>query len=101
MGNEDLHEHNNYNDTMTNLIGYIIIVSCVAAWVLTLGHKWRIIEWCQVHVTISKLNEMFHCDFCLSWWTAWVLVIALFCVTGDIHTLIVPFVSTCITRRLL
>ena len=101
MGNEDLHKHNNNDDTMTNLIGYIIIVSCVAAWLLTLGHKWRIIEWCQVHVTISKLNEMFHCDFCLSWWTAWVLVAALFCVTGDYQLAIVPFVSTCITRRLL
>lgn len=86
---------------MTQLIGYIIIVSCVAAWILSLAYKWRIIERVIVKTKIDMIHKMFSCDFCLSWWTAWVLTAALFCLTGDIHTLIVPFVSTCITRRLL
>ena len=85
---------------MTQIIGYIIIVSGAAAWLLTLAHKWRLIEWAAVHSN-AFFNEMLNCDFCLSWWTAWVLVIALFCVTGDYQLAIVPFVSTCITRRLL
>ena len=100
MGHEELYKRNNDNDTMTNLIGYIIIVSCVAAWVLSLLKKWRILEWAAAHSN-AFFNEMFNCDFCLSWWTAWVLVAALFCVTGDYQLAIVPFVSTCITRRLL
>ena len=86
---------------MTNLIAYIIIISGVAAWLLTLAKKWGIIEWCQIHVTQPTLNQLFRCDFCMSWWTAWVLTAALFCITGDSHTLIIPFVSTTITRRLL
>lgn len=86
---------------MTNLIGYIIIVSCVAAWVLSLAYKWRIIERVIVKTKIDLIHKMFSCDFCLSWWTAWVLTAALFLITGDYQTLIVPFASTCITRRLL
>ena len=86
---------------MTNLIGYIIIVSCVAAWMLSLAYKWRIIERVIVKTKIDLIHKMFSCDFCLSWWTAWVLTAALFLITGDYQTLIVPFVSTCITRRLL
>ena len=86
---------------MTNLIGYIIIVSCAAAWILSLAYKWRIIERVIVKTKIDVIHKLFSCDFCLSWWTAWVLVAALFCVTGDYQLAIVPFVSTCITRRLL
>lgn len=85
---------------MTNLIGYIIIVSCVTAWLLTLAKKWGVIEWAAVHSN-AFFNKMLNCDFCLSWWTAWLLTAVLLCVTGDVRTLVVPFVSTCITRRLL
>ena len=85
---------------MTLLIGYIIIVSGAAAWLLTLAHKWRVVEWLAVHSN-AFFNKMFNCDFCLSWWTAWLLTAVLLCVTGDIRALIVPFVSTSITRRLL
>ena len=85
---------------MTNLIAYIIIISGAAAWLLTLGRKWGVLEWLAVHSN-AFFNRMFNCDFCMSWWTAWVLTAALFCITGDSHTLIIPFVSTTITRRLL
>ena len=61
---------------MTNLIGYIIIVSCVAAWMLSLAYKWRIIERVIVKTKIDLIHKMFSCDFCLSWWTAWVLTAA-------------------------
>ena len=86
---------------MTNLIAYIIIISGAAAWLLTLAKKWGIIEWCQIHVTRPKLNELFRCDFCMSWWTAVILSVAAYLVTRDVSVLIVPFVSTTITRRLL
>ena len=85
---------------MTQLIGYIIIIACVAAWVLMLAKKWRVIEWAAAHSN-AFFNEMFNCDFCLSWWTAWVLTAALFAFTRDINVLIIPFVTTPITRRLL
>lgn len=87
--------------SLMTIIGYTVIVASVAAWLLTLAKKWRILEWIEVRATKKFIYLLVTCDFCLSWWTAWVLVAALFCVTGDYQLAIVPFVSTCITRRLL
>ena len=85
---------------MTNLIAYIIIISGAAAWLLTLGRKWGVLEWLAVHSN-AFFNQMFNCDFCMSWWTAVILSVAAYFLTRDVSVLIVPFVSTTITRRLL
>ena len=87
--------------SLMTIIGYTVIVASMAAWLLTLLKKWRVLEWIEVHTTKKFIYLLVGCDFCLSWWTAWVLTAALFLITGDYQTLIVPFVSTCITRRLL
>ena len=86
---------------MTLIIGYIIIVSGAAAWLLTLLRKWRVLEWIEVRAKRKFIYLLVTCDFCLSWWTAWLLTAALYLITKDWQVAIVPFVSTCITRRLL
>ena len=87
--------------SLMTIIGYTVIVASVAAWLLTLAKKWRILEWIEVRATKKFIYLLVTCDFCLSWWTGVLLTAVLFCLTGDTNALIVPFVSTCITRRLL
>lgn len=84
----------------TTFIVYIFAVSGGAAWLLTLARKWGIIEYVQVH-GCELLRKMFSCDFCLSWWTAWLIVMPIFFFTLDCSVFLLPFITTCITRHLL
>ena len=82
------------------MITNVFIVACLAAFFITLARKWGIIESVQVHGN-EFFSQMFHCDFCLSFWTAWLVVFVMYAATGDNSLAIVPFLSTPITRRLL
>ena len=85
---------------MEHFIYSVIFVALYAAFVLTLLHKWGVIEWVQVHGN-NFFAEMFHCGFCLSWWTCVLICIVEIVLTGDPVYLGVPFCSTIITRNLL
>lgn len=80
-----------------NLVNFIIvtiIISSVAAWCLTLGYKWNVIEWVQVHAPCDLIHKMFSCQFCLSWWTCVGLSLVAVIVTCCWWYMLVPFVST-------
>lgn len=79
---------------------YVVIVALVAAWLLMLLYKWGVIEWLQVHgsVTVSKAAN---CTFCLSWWMCVVVSLAVLAVSGDMCAVLVPVLATPITKRML
>lgn len=85
---------------MKEFIFYVIAISLLAAFLLTLLRKWGVIEWVQVHGN-DFFSKMFSCDFCLSWWMGVVLSVAGALIVNDPAVLLIPFFSTALTRRLL
>ena len=85
---------------MSEFVSIVIGVALWAAFVLTLFRKWGITEYVQVHGN-NFFSKMFHCDFCLSFWTSVIISVTLFVFSGCADMLFIPFLSTCITRILL
>ena len=54
-----------------------------------------------VSEALDLISQLFSCDFCLSFWTAVVICFFALLVTQDPSFLVVPFVSTPITRMLI
>ena len=86
--------------TLLNYIALAVLVALFAAFLLDLAYKWGIIEWVQVHGN-KFFSKMFNCNFCLSWWTGVALSVVLALALWDAHCLLIPFVSTSITRKVL
>ena len=78
----------------------VILIGLLAAFVLLFLRKIGIIEHVQV-----KGNEFFskmaHCDFCLSWWTCFILAFILVVLSHDARYIALPLFSTPLTRYLL
>lgn len=85
---------------MKEFLFYMCVSASVSAFLLLLAVKWKVIEWMQVHGN-DFFAKLANCDFCLSWWTNVLLAVAAFMVLGDSHLLLVPFVSTMLTRKLI
>lgn len=85
---------------MTILLIWVFIIGTAAAFLLTLAKKWGIVEYVQVHGN-DFFSQMFHCDFCLSFWLGVVLAVLASICTGHPQLLLVPICSTMITRALL
>lgn len=47
------------------------------------------------------ISQLFDCDFCLSFWTSFILAIILAILFREINILIIPIISTPITRILI
>jgi hypothetical protein len=86
---------------MTKVLIASLLTGSLAAWLLILAKKWRILDWLQRHSPNDFFHELFTCDFCLSWWCSVIIVCVAAAVTGDALLLVVPFFSTMISRRLL
>ena len=85
---------------MIQFAGNIIAVTLLAAFVLSLLNKWRILEWLQIHSPNEFLHKLFMCKFCCSWWVG-VLVSAIWAVaSGQYELFAIPFFSTVITKEL-
>lgn len=82
---------------MENFIIWVFVVATVAAFILNLLKKWKIVEYVQVHGN-DFFVKMFSCDFCLSWWIGVSLSFFVSVYTGNPALLLVPFCSTVITR---
>ena len=82
---------------MENFIIWVFVVATVAAFLLNLLKKWKILEYVQVHGN-DFFVKMFSCDFCLSWWLGVALSFFISVYTGKPALLLVPFCSTVITR---
>ena len=61
---------------MVNFVCSIFVVATITAFVVTLMHKWGLVEYMQVRGK-SIVPELAKCNFCLSWWVALVLSVAL------------------------
>lgn len=80
---------------------WCVVVALLAAWMLTLAGKWGWREWLQVHAPCDFLYKLFSCDFCCSWWLGCFISLTLFVITGRWEMLVIPTISTMITRRFL
>lgn len=85
---------------MTQAIFIILIVALFAAWCILLLRKLGVIEWVQAYACLT-LSRLASCDFCLSWWTCVVVSCVIAMLLEQWLVLLVPFVSTPITRKLL
>ena len=85
---------------MKDLLINSVVIGCIAAFFITLGKKWGIVEYLQVHGS-QLVSEMAHCDFCLSWWTCCVLTVLWMLVTGEVDMMYMPFIGTMVSRFLL
>ena len=85
---------------MVEILVYTVIVALLAAFMLLLAYKWRIVEYLQVHGG-EYTSKMAHCDFCMSWWLCLLVSMVFISHTGNPYLLLVPFMATPLTRRLL
>lgn len=87
---------------MTEILIFGLISGCLAAWLLTLATKWKIVEYLQASEKVPLLiNEMAGCPFCMSWWVSVAICLAAAVATGDWLLLAAVFVSTMTSRYLL
>lgn len=81
-------------------------MALLAAWLLLFLTKTGAVEWLQVHGN-ALVHSLASCWFCLSWWACVVIAAAVaaaeWIVLGSVppSMVIVPFLSTPITRKLL
>lgn len=77
----------------------ILMVACAAAFVVLLVKKWGIAEWMQVHG--DKISsQLFSCDLCMSFWSSVLICFCMLCITEDLTVLLIPMLTTPITRML-
>jgi hypothetical protein len=81
-------------------ISIVLVVALLAAFVILWANKVRLIQWVQVHGN-DLFAEMFSCQFCLSFWIAAIISVALSLFFKDYRFLAIPFLSTPITRKML
>ena len=81
----------------------ITVIALLAAFVVLFlgktGLRWTIRNYCD-DTKMSIIADMLDCDFCLSFWTCFVISIIFWLFTGHINILL-PFCSTPITRYLI
>lgn len=76
-----------------------VLTGCFTSFAVVLMRKLELLDFLQVHGNnfISKLAS---CDFCLNWWLAWVFILPVGLLTGDLVWFVVPLFSTTIGRWL-
>ena len=84
---------------MTELLFFIIIIALAAAFVVLLVKKWRIAEWMQIHGD-AFTSKLFSCDLCMSFWSAFIITLAVMCITDQTQLVFAPILTTPITRML-
>lgn len=83
-----------------NWVVIIFAVSSLSAFLLNLLGKWNFIEWVQVHGN-DFFAKMFSCWFCLSWWTNVIVCIFIAIIMRDWRFLLLPLITTILTKKLL
>lgn len=82
------------------MIWALILIAFGSAFIILLMGKLGIRE--AVVVRSPRLiSELFSCDFCLSFWTGLILAIILAIFSNEIGAMLIPFLSTPITRVLI
>lgn len=81
-------------------VSIAIIIACVSAFIILFAGKTGIRD--EIIARAPKLiSQMFGCDFCLSFWTSLILAIILAIFFGEMSIILIPIVSTPITRILI
>lgn len=84
-------------------LGFILeigaFVALLAAMMVLLVKKWGVAEWIQIHGD-KFLSKLFSCDLCMSFWAAMCFAVVLCCVFDDAGWLLLPFLTTPVTRML-
>ena len=85
---------------IADFLCWMMFVALLAAFLLSLAVKWRVLEWMQVHAPCDLINEMLNCKFCTSFWMGVVISLILCVVIGNWWLIAIPICSTIITREL-
>ena len=80
-------------------VSMILIVSLLAAFVVLLVKKWGWAEWVQVHGN-EFFARLFSCDLCMGFWSAVVICMMIAVVTGDTRYVLLPVLTTPLTRMM-
>ena len=84
-------------------LGFILemgaFVALLAAMMVLLVKKWGIAEWIQIHGD-KFVSKLFSCDLCMSFWAAMCFAVVICCVFDDAGWLLLPFLTTPVTRML-
>lgn len=86
---------------VTDFVAVAVIIATFDGWLLTLGYKWGVIEWCQAHAPCDLVWKLFDCQYCLSWWSGLLLSGIAALIGGCWWLLLCAFVSTKITQKLI
>ena len=78
-------------------VSMILIVALLASFVVLLVKKWGWAEWVQVHGNVF-FSELFSCDLCMSFWAAVVICVIMAVVTADTRYILLPILTTPLTR---
>ena len=84
---------------LSYILELAVFVALLAAMMVLLVKKWGIAEWIQIHGD-KFLSKLFSCDLCMSFWAAMCFAIVLCCYHDSVEWLLLPFLTTPITRML-
>ena len=84
---------------LSYILELAVFVALLAAMMVLLVKKWGIAEWIQIHGD-NFLSKLFSCDLCMSFWAAMCFAVVLCCVFDDAGWLLLPFLTTPVTRML-
>lgn len=85
---------------MTDFLSLTVLVALSASFFLSLGVKWGLIEWLQLHAPNDFLNRVFSCKFCCSWWVSVFISLFLWLILQENLILAIPVCSTVIAKHL-
>lgn len=85
---------------MGKILFIVFMVALAAAFVILLIKKLGWAEWMQIHGD-RITSELFSCDFCMSFWTAMVLLLFVSAYFDNAGFLLCAVCTTPITRMLL
>lgn len=78
---------------MIEYLSLVVLVSLFVKFLRTLGEKWGIIEYLQVHAPNEFLHKLFTCGFCQSFWLGMIICVALVLCGCPATYLFVPIFS--------
>jgi hypothetical protein len=79
---------------------YTIVAALLAAFIILLLKKVKIVEYFQIHGS-KLISDLFGCNFCLSFWTSFLICSIMALLTWNYQYMFIPFFSTPIIRLMI
>lgn len=91
---------------MSEVVCQIIIVALIAAFIILFANKtelrWALRNYFDSYKITRIVANMLDCDFCLSFWTCFIISLIFFAINGNIILLVlVPVCAAPITRYII